>query len=656
MRYIVKDNSFIRSGCKYFVDSCLILENRRLRPGEIPSPGTKGFSNRVGKPCQYVYKILHPLWLLELACDLSAGNNKLTANFGTLDTTTYHYQARITTNFNCSGGANETITTSTKEYPWFYRAGSFVGLTNGTTYYVCLYRRYQGQGCFTYSSPRIISQTPGASCDNTPACSPLSETQTSSANTTCGATRSRSRSTLCAGGCSSWSAWSSWSGGTACTGGQTCSNGSCTTGGCTNATTPGTPVATAGNTQCTITENDAGSGYSYRIKQGTTGSWQNKSSHTFTGLTNNTTYTFYIQRKNTSGSCTAWSSSASASCTPASASSCSATTKNGCELAATTHNGTSGSCASDYTGTCSYTCNNGSWTKSSNNCSSCSVASVDWCESSGYSVSVGINTYDLYDIGCVSPTSVDGVRLGDLGVYSHNYCIAPSAINNPNRSSCLIKAPTDQSLSYFCDNASQTYCTVGNTVSNGDYVNWICKCGNQRQECESFAFSGECVNSGNGCSSGRDELVECPSADEDSYGNNFDPDIHLGAPNGPSAPYACIANYTDTNGLWGKSCSGTGHLQTGICCNTGYRCNGSVLQEYEKCRPTTKTGTTCSHGCWDPSPIGSNPQNNTDSKCHACATDSDCQCTGRDVGKTPKCETAASGLRSCKCERSRGTL
>ena len=326
--------------------------------------------------------------------------------------------------------------------------------------------------------------------------------------------------------------------------------------------------------------------------------------------------------------------------------SCSATTKNGCELAATTHNGTSGSCASDYTGTCSYTCNNGSWTRSSNNCSSCSVASVDWCESSGYSISVGSFIHDLYDIGCVSPTSVDGVRLGESGVLSYNYCIAPSVINNPNRSSCPIKAPTAQYSSYSCDNADQTYCTVGNTISNGDYVKWICKCGNQRQECQSFAFSGECVNSGNGCSSGRDELVECPSADEDSYGNNFDPNIHLGAPNGPSGDWSCVGNINSTSGI---GCIPSTYPQaTGICCTSGYRCNGSVLQEYEKCRPTTQAGTTCSHGCWDPSSSDwkHGEEKLIDSKCHACATDSDCtsKCSG---GKISSCNTGTDGWKSC---------
>ena len=93
----------------------------------------------------------------------------------------------------------------------------------------------------------------------------------------------------------------------------TLSNESCTS--CTNATTPAAPTATAGNGSCTITENDPGTDYSYRIRQGS-GSWYTMSSKTFTGLTNGISYTFSIQRKNSTSSCTAWSSSTAATCTP----------------------------------------------------------------------------------------------------------------------------------------------------------------------------------------------------------------------------------------------------------------------------------------------------------------------------------------------------
>ena len=97
-------------------------------------------------------------------------------------------------------------------------------------------------------------------------------------------------------------------------------NATCTASNtCTNASTPAALTATPGNTQCTIAENDTGT-YDYRIKQGT-GSWTTASSQTaysktYSSLTNNTAYTFYMQRRNSSGSCTTWSSSTSVSCTP----------------------------------------------------------------------------------------------------------------------------------------------------------------------------------------------------------------------------------------------------------------------------------------------------------------------------------------------------
>ena len=65
-----------------------------------------------------------------------------------------------------------------------------------------------------------------------------------------------------------------------------------------------------------------------------------------------------------------WGSPSSNSCTSSGGNSCSATTTSNCTLSATSHGGSSGTCASGYTGSCSYTCSNGSWTQSSNSCTS----------------------------------------------------------------------------------------------------------------------------------------------------------------------------------------------------------------------------------------------------------------------------------------------
>ena len=170
----------------------------------------------------------------------------------------------------------------------------------------------------TWGSATNATCAASNTCDYSPVCSPLTESETSDANATCGATRTRIRTTACTGGCGNWGNWSGWLGGTACTGGKTCSNGSCTSS-CTNASAPAALTATPGNTQCTIAENDTGT-YDYRIKQGT-GSWTTASSQTayskvYSSLINNQSYTFYMQRRNSSGSCTTWSSSTAVLCTP----------------------------------------------------------------------------------------------------------------------------------------------------------------------------------------------------------------------------------------------------------------------------------------------------------------------------------------------------
>ena len=142
---------------------------------------------------------------------------------------------------------------------------------------------------------------------------------------------------------------------------------------CTNAPTPNTPTIAAGNTQCTITENDTGT-YSYRIKQGASGTWYETSSRTFTGLTNGTAYTFYIQRKNTTGSCTSWSASTTGSC---SATACGGS---GTQTRTVTCQRSDGTTVAD-----SYCTGNKPSTSQSCTCSdsSCTCSSGHYCSSGG---------------------------------------------------------------------------------------------------------------------------------------------------------------------------------------------------------------------------------------------------------------------------------
>ena len=309
----------------------------------------------------------------------------------------------------------------------------------------------------------------------------------------------------------------------------------------------------------------------------------------------------------------------------------------------TANGSTSGSCASGYGGSCSYTCTNGTWTQSSNTCSSCPTLTADYCEDTGYDVQIGYN-HDIYEIGCVSPASLEEVPLLDLesagSVPSdyRNYCINPSAVSNTQPGFCTIGRTPGEAID-VCQKASYNpSCTTSNTFSSGDYVSWVCKCGNQKQVCNSLAFSGRCVNSGNGCSSGRDELVICPNADSN---DKFDPNRDLGPPNGPSAHWHCRSNYIDGNIQYGQWCDYAAYPEADICCNAGWRCDGSTLKEYKKCSATGTT-KTCTHGCWDPS----SNENTLDSKCHACTTDSDCtsKCSG---GKVSSCSTSTNGWKSC---------
>ena len=84
----------------------------------------------------------------------------------------------------------------------------------------------------TCSNGSCIAHT----CDYSPACSPLSQTETSSSTSNCGATRVNTRTTACNGNCTAWN-YGTWSGGTQCSAGQTCSNGSCVTLTCSSTCT-----------------------------------------------------------------------------------------------------------------------------------------------------------------------------------------------------------------------------------------------------------------------------------------------------------------------------------------------------------------------------------------------------------------------------------
>ncbi len=150
-------------------------------------------------------------------------------------------------------------------------------------------------------------------------------------------------------------------------------------GGCTNATIP-TATATPGNKECTIAKTSPGNDYTYQIKKGN-GGWITGPSHTFKNLTNDTEYTFSVQRRNTDGACTNWSGAREVRCTPTGP--CTGNNVCGCNSSSPyCSNGnvrecyctvSGNSCIKAYTTTtCSYGCSAGSC-DSSFPCTSCAT-------------------------------------------------------------------------------------------------------------------------------------------------------------------------------------------------------------------------------------------------------------------------------------------
>ena len=243
-------------------------------------------------------------------------------------------------NTSCTVSASDS---NSSNYTYQYRKGtagtwqssnSFAGLTNNTAYTFYVRRKNASGSCQTYSSASSsVSCTP--TCNAT---TPSTPTATAG-NTSCTVSASDSNSSNYTyqyrkGTAGTWQSSNSFTGLTNNTAytfyvRRKNASGSCQTyssasfsvsctpvPACTNATTPSTPTATAGNTSCTVSASDTNSSnYTYQYRKGTAGTWQ--SSNSFTGLTNNTAYTFYVRRKNASGSCQTYSSaSSSVSCTP----------------------------------------------------------------------------------------------------------------------------------------------------------------------------------------------------------------------------------------------------------------------------------------------------------------------------------------------------
>ena len=190
----------------------------------------------------------------------------------------------------------------------------------------------------------------------------------------------------------------------------------------------------------------------------------------------------------------------------------------------------------------------------------------------------------------------------------------------------------------------------------------VCECGGVEQVCREKVYSNACTQTCLGCASGLEGSVDC----DVGYSDGIDQTRDVGGPpNGPSGGWWCRDNHNYSS----TSCSAGGNSSVGKCCYPGYRCSGDLLKYYKDCsyvgdnKYISSVGNskeTCTYDCWDPPAIkpsgwsGSYTPNKYDSKCHKCATDSDCQCTGDDAGKTPKCGTLANGFRDCKCEKSGG--
>ena len=168
-----------------------------------------------------------------LSFAVTAGNGQVTATFSSINTADYDYQARIDTSATCaSTGTAHGITA------WANQGGqsaTYTGLTNGTTYHVCLRRSYER--CRTWSVPNTAS-VPPVSCTTPVNCvwggwgawTPAVSTKT--CNTSFTQTRTRSKTTV-ENSCGS------------CTGGATetqsaigtkCNSGTCTSGGCQSCT------------------------------------------------------------------------------------------------------------------------------------------------------------------------------------------------------------------------------------------------------------------------------------------------------------------------------------------------------------------------------------------------------------------------------------
>jgi hypothetical protein len=86
-----------------------------------------------------------------------------------------------------------------------------------------------------------------------------------------------------------------------------------------------------------------------------------------TGLSLTNTLAYYVKVRALDNAGNIGSEAQSSSWTVAAAS-CAATTSSNCTLAATSHGGTSGSCAANYAGSCSFSCSLGNWSQSSNSC------------------------------------------------------------------------------------------------------------------------------------------------------------------------------------------------------------------------------------------------------------------------------------------------
>ncbi len=220
------------------------------------------------------------------------------------------------------------------------------------------------------------------------------------------------------------------------------------------------------------------------------------------------------------------------------------------------------------------------------------------------------------------------------------YCSSDSADTG-----CYLAENSDSSLvcsSSPADAHTSSTCAVSSSFYDGYWASWACECGDSRKLHSEIPYPSSCVNSGDGCSpivvaSNSFSTQECSELDSNFF-------QVLGPINGPSTDWTCEANYTVGSQGNVRSCSSSDYPQGGICCHSGYRCDGNYLQYYSECKPVPNINnfdnkrTLCDHGCLDPS----DTSGSTSSGCHGCTTDSDC-------GSGGTCVTgSSSGVRYCE--------